>query len=148
NFWGFRATERGGAVKNLLKAFAALALVALVVAPLPAQSIYGTLTGIVSDPSQSVIAGAKIKLRNELSGDQRETVTNADGYYTFVSVQPCGYELNITSSGFETYKQTGVAIRGGDKINVNVTLKLGSTANVVEVTGSIDLAVPTDSGEN
>src|SRR5262249_9546353 len=87
-------------------------------------------------------------LRNELSGDQRETVTNADGYYTFVSVPPGGYELNITSSGFETYKQTGVAIRGGDKINVNVTLKLGSTANVVEVASSIDLAVPTDSGEN
>ena len=44
--------------------------------------------------------------------------------------------------GFETYKQTGIAIRGGDKINVNVAMRLGSTTNVVEVTGSIDLACP------
>src|SRR4051812_20678410 len=51
---------------------------------LPAQSIYGTLTGIVSDPSQAVVAGAAITLRDEQSGSQRETVTNTDGYYSFV----------------------------------------------------------------
>jgi hypothetical protein len=66
----------------------------------------------------------------------------------FVSVPPGAYELTITAAGFETHKQTGIAIRGGDKLNVNVGMKLGSTTNVVEVTGSIDLAVPSDSGEN
>jgi hypothetical protein len=65
-----------------------------------------------------------------------------------VSVPPGGYELTVTSPGFETHKQTGIAILGGDKINVNVGMLLGSTANVVEVTGSVETSVPVDSGEN
>ena len=44
----------------------------------------------------------------------------ATAYYTFVSVPPGAYEFTVTAPGFETYKQTGIAILGGDKINVNV----------------------------
>src|SRR5215471_284162 len=127
---------------RLLLGMAALA------SSLSAQSIYGTLTGIVSDPSSAVVANAKISLRNQASGDTRETLTNTDGYYSFVSVPPAGYEITVMAPGFEVFKQTGIAIRGGDKINVNVGMKVGSTTNVVEVTGSIDVAVPVDSGEN
>src|SRR5688500_4651175 len=125
-----------------------IVFIALLATSLPAQSIYGTLTGIVSDPSQAVIAGAKLKLRNEASGDQRETVTNTDGYYTIVSLPPGTYEVTVTASGFETHKQSGIVIGGGDKINVNVALKLGSTANVVEVSSTVDLVTTVDSGEN
>ncbi len=120
----------------------------LLVGPVAAQSIFGTLTGIVSDPSQAVVANAAIKLRDQQSGAERQTVTNADGFYSFVSVPPGAYEIAVSAPGFESFKQTGVAILGGDKINVNVSMKLGSTANVVEVVGSIDVAVPVDSGEN
>jgi hypothetical protein len=45
------------------------------------------------------------KLRDEQSGAERDTVTNADGYYTFVSVPPGGYELSVSAPGFESYKQ-------------------------------------------
>src|SRR5215472_248807 len=124
------------------------AIVSTLAGELPAQSIYGTLTGIVSDPSQAVVAKAVLKLRDEQSGSLRETVTNNDGYYTFVSVPPGAYELTVTAPGFETHRQTSIAILGGDKVNVNVAMRLGSTSNVVEVTGTFDAAVPVDSGEN
>jgi hypothetical protein len=71
-------------VTHSIRFFAGIALVSLLAMSLPAQSIYGTLTGIVSDPSQAVIAKATIKLRDEQSGSLRETLTNSDGYYTFV----------------------------------------------------------------
>src|SRR6516165_3445105 len=105
----------------LLSVIASLSLLA---ANLAAQSIYGTLTGIVSDPSQAVVANAAIKLRDMQSGSQRDTLTNSDGYYTFVSVPPGAYEITVSAPGFETQRQTGIAIRGGDKINVNVSIKL------------------------
>ena len=120
---------------------------ALVAGSLPAQSIYGTLTGIVSDPSGAVLANANIVLRDENSGSQRDTKANNEGYYTFVSLPPGSYQLNVSTSGFEAYKQSGITVRGGDKMNVNVTLKIGSTSNVVEVVGNAELA-PVDSGEN
>jgi len=130
------------------KTFAAVAVCSLSIAlSLSAQSIYGTLTGIVSDPSNAVIANANIKLREQQSGVVRETVTNAEGYYTFASVPAGGYEITVTAPGFESYSQTGVPLRGGDKLNVNVALKVGNTANTVVVTGNVDLITPVDSGE-
>src|ERR1044071_9845318 len=125
-------------MRHSIRFFAAIAFIAMLAADLPAQSIYGTLTGIVSDPSQAVVAGAKLKLRDEQSSSTRETVTNTDGYYTIVSIPPGRYELTVTASGFESYKQPGIVIGGGDKLNVNVALKLGSTSNVVEVSSAVD----------
>src|ERR1044071_2952222 len=73
-------SERGCLGMRLLKGLLPAVLTIVSAASLPAQSIYGTLTGIVSDPSQSVVAGAAIKLVDQLSGSQRDTVTNSDGY--------------------------------------------------------------------
>ncbi len=95
-----------------------LAVAALFGSSLHAQSIYGTLTGVVSDPSGAVVTGAKLQLKDQQSGSLRDSVSNNDGFYTFISVPPGAYQLTITASGFETLKQTGIAILGGDKINV------------------------------
>src|SRR2546427_12984308 len=110
-------------------AVSGLCLAALGTAVAPAQSIYGTLTGIVSDQSQAVVANATVRLRDQQSGSQRETTTNTEGYYSFVSVPPGGYQLTVTLAGFEAYSQTGIAILGGDKINLNVVMKVGNTQN-------------------
>jgi hypothetical protein len=132
---------------RILAAFCArLAIAASLAMSLPAQSIYGTLTGIVSDPSGAVIAGATLKLRDQGSGSQRDTVANHDGYYSFVSVPPGTYQLVVEAAGFEAYRESGITLGGGDKINVNVGMKVGNTSNVVEVTAVADLA-PVDSGE-
>src|SRR5207247_68502 len=42
---------------------------------------------------------------------------------------PGGYQLTVSVAGFETYTQTGIAILGGDKINMNVVMKVGNTQN-------------------
>jgi len=125
-----------------------IAFAILLTANLPAQSIYGTLTGIVSDPSQAVVAGATLTLKDQQSGSQRETTTNSDGYYTFASVPPGAYQITVAAKGFETFKQTGIALGGGDKLNLNVALKLGNAATMVEVSGTVDVVAPVDSGEN
>src|SRR5260370_38826134 len=116
------------------RACACFAFVALAAANLAAQSIYSTLTGVVSDPAEAQVAQAVVKLRDQQSGSQRDTVTNSDGYYTFASVPPGAYQSRVVASGFETFKETGIALGGGDKLNVNVNLKLGRTAHRVVVT--------------
>src|SRR3569833_1339003 len=124
-----------------------LPAVAFFATSLHAQSIYGTLTGIVSDPSGGVVADVKLQLKDEQSGSQRETASNGEGYYTFVSLPPGLYQLTATLTGFEILKHTGISILGGDKTNLNLTLKVGSTSNTVEVTGDLDVLAPVDSGE-
>jgi hypothetical protein len=116
---------------------------------LPAQSIYATLTGVVSDQSGAVVPNATVRLVNDASGSQRETVTNSDGFYSFTSI-PVGdytYTLTVETKGFQTFKATGIALSGSEKRNVNATLAIGTSAEIVEVSGAAESIVPVDSGE-
>ena len=114
-----------------------------------AQSLFATLTGIVSDSSGAVVPGAKVTLREEKSGSLRDTVTDGAGFFTFVSVSvgDFTYELTISTNGFDTEKLPGIVLLGGENRNVNVTLKVGNASDTVTITGSVSEIVPVDSGE-
>src|SRR5881394_1003350 len=84
------------------------------------QGIFATLTGVVTDPSQSVVPNAKITLRDVGSGSERQTVSNAEGFYTFASVPVGTYSLTVEAQGFKTHKETTIRLGGGDQRNVNV----------------------------
>jgi hypothetical protein len=131
-------------MKRILAGFALATVLATVAA---AQGIYATLTGLVNDQSQGVVAGAKVTLKDSQSGSQRDTVTNSDGYFTFASVAVGTYELTIEQKGFATYKVTGIALNGGDKRNVDASLSVGNTTEAVEVSGEVDKVAPVDSAE-
>src|SRR5436190_1291876 len=111
------------------------------------QGIFGTLTGVVTDPSQSVVPGAKISLTDTASGSTRDTVTNAEGYFSFSSVPVGSYSLNVEAANFESYKAQDVRLGGGERRNLNVTLKVGSTSETVEVNAEDTAIVAIDSGE-
>ena len=139
-----------GKTRNLGKGWriglvAGLAL--LLAANLSAQGIYATLTGVVSDPSQAVVAKAKAVLKDAQSGSQRETVTNNEGYFTFASVPVGTYDLTVEAKGFTSSKVTGISLGGGEKRNVDMSLKVGTTSETVEITGTADQLAPVDSGE-
>ena len=126
-----------------------LAFLMLPARRLQAQSIFATLTGLVSDPSGAVVPNAKVQLRNQSTGSLRDTVTNSDGYFTFASL-PVGdfaYELTVEAQGFASYKASGIALGGGEKRNINVTLKVGPTTQTVEVSASVEQLATVDSGE-
>src|SRR5947207_8677596 len=114
-----------------------IGLAILLAANLSAQGIYGTLTGVVSDPSTAVVAKAKVMLKDAQSGSQRETITNNDGYFTFASVPVGSYDITVEAKGFNTYKVTGIALGGGEKRNIDVALQVGSTSTEVNITGTI-----------
>jgi hypothetical protein len=111
------------------------------------QGIFATLTGVVSDPSGSVISNATIRLTDALSGSSRETKSNDQGYYTFASVPVGSYNLSIEAQGFEVYKVSGIRLGGGEERNVNVQLKVGAAAQQVEVNAESVAIATTDSGE-
>lgn len=111
------------------------------------QSVFATLTGTVTDASDAVVPNARVALRNVASGDTRRTVTNDDGYFNFSSI-PVGaaYELVVEANGFSSYKATELSFSGAETRGINVSLKVGTTADAVEVVSAVD-AVPTVSGE-
>jgi len=123
-------------------------LLALLGANAWGQGIFATLTGVVSDPSGSVINGAKVTLTDALSGSARDTVTNSEGYFTFASVPVGTYSLAVESPGFQNYRASEIRLGGGERRNNNVTMTVGSQTQTVEVNATSDFAVATvDSGE-
>src|SRR5258708_12816120 len=114
---------------------------------LRAQGIFATLTGVVSDPSGSVVANAKVVLKDAVSGSLRDTVTNGEGYFTFASVPVGTYALTVDATGFKSYKADGISLGGGEKRNVNISLTIGAATQTVEVNAQDVPLVTTDSAE-
>ncbi len=135
-------------MSRLAKLLCFVSLLACFAISLWGQGIFATLTGVVTDPSSSVVTGAKITLRDVGSGSTRETITNGDGYFTFASVPVGAYSLTVEAKGFKSHKDDEIQLGGGEQRNVNVGLVLGSSTETVEVTAAQDFAVATvDSGE-
>src|ERR1700689_3711214 len=85
-----------------------------------AQAGRGSISGRVTDPTGAIARGAKVTLLNHANGVQQHSVTNAEGLYTFVSLDPGLYEVTASLQGFETVAQD----------NVNVTVDQMSTVNI------------------
>jgi hypothetical protein len=135
-------------MSKMVRLLVCVSLFAMVASAAWAQGIFATLTGVVTDPSQSVVAGAKVTLRNIESGTTRETSSNGDGYFTFASVPVGTYSVTVEAAGFKTHKEDAIRLGGGDQRNVNIPLAVGGSTETVEVTGVQDFTVAAvDSGE-
>ena len=129
--------------------FAVLALLSAVIVPAPAvaQSLTGQLSGTVVDSSDAVLPGVTITLVNELSGDQRTTVSNDAGNFVFAAVRGGTYSIKAELSGFQTVETKGIVLRLGESRNLT-SLKMGvaGLTEQVAVTAVTELA-PVSSGE-
>jgi hypothetical protein len=134
-------------LKRIISLLSAITIVALFCANIWSQGIFATLTGIVSDSSGAVVANATVKLIDEGSGSERNTVTDGSGFYTFASVPVGSYRLTVEQAGFQGYKAPGISLGGGERRNVNVSLTVGNTNQTIEVSGAADTIAPVDSGE-
>jgi hypothetical protein len=78
-----------------------LAIVAVLLpAAASAQSSSSAVNGVVTDSNQSVLAGAKVTLKNVDTNVERTTVTNNTGDYFFSSVVPARYTYLLCSADF------------------------------------------------
>ena len=134
-------------LKRFTQFVALVCLLAVPASPLFAQGVFATLTGVVSDPTGAVVPNAKITLKDAVSGTDRDTTSNGDGYYTFASVPVGNYILLVAGTGFKDYKAEGIALEGGAKINVNVALTVGTADQTVSVDAQNTALAVTDSGE-
>ena len=92
-----------------------------------------TLTGIVTDQTEAVVAGATVTLTDPATGATKETETGPSGLYTISGLNPATYILKITAKGFESYIQSGVVVNVSSTIRVDAKLTVGSEAQTVTV---------------
>ena len=98
----------------------------------------GGLTGVVTDPSDAVVPGANLELKDNAKGISQTKSTNSDGGYLFSFVPPGNYTLTVTHSGFRTMSQI-LDVSLGPPSTLNVRLIIAGASATVKVTGEAPL---------
>src|SRR6266576_403319 len=110
--------------KNSLKSISSIVLVILISALVAfAQQGRGALRGLVVDELGAAIVGASVTL-TDAKGQEKTTVTNAEGLYTFSGLTAGKYSLRASAKGFANSADTVVEIKAGDRKSVDLTVKV------------------------
>ena len=103
--------------------------------PLAAQTGLGIVRGTVLDASRGVIAEAKLKLTNTVTGVSITTQSTSVGIYYFGAVRPGPYTLEVEITGFKKWSGT-LTVDVGQTAVVDPVMEVGSVETKVEVTGA------------
>ncbi|HYL74138.1 MAG TPA: carboxypeptidase regulatory-like domain-containing protein [Bryobacteraceae bacterium] len=95
----------------------------------------GTLSGTVTDPTDSAVPGAKITATNTVMGAVFEASTDDRGGYRVPLLPPGTYDIKVEKSGFGGQARKGVVITVGEAEVVDFKLAVGIATQVVEVQG-------------
>src|SRR6202022_1575954 len=99
-----------------------------------AQVAGGTISGTILDSSGGVIPAAKISITNAVRGIVRNVYTNSAGYYTAPNLLPASYEIRVSAEGFNTEVMRGIELAVGAQQTIDLTMRVGAIADMVEVT--------------
>jgi len=109
-----------------------------------AQTSRGTVSGIVTDPTEAVIPGATVTLTNVETDVTRDSVTNGEGVYRFDAVDLGTYNVVITSTGFGSLTKTSVIVNANQTSSVDAQLAPGGQNISVDVTAESGAALQTE----
>ncbi|HJY07932.1 MAG TPA: carboxypeptidase-like regulatory domain-containing protein, partial [Bryobacteraceae bacterium] len=91
------------------------------------------MTGLVTDPSGTIVPGATVAIRNVATAFTTATVTNERGYYTLSNLNPGTYDISVQRQGFRTSTQTGIKLDVAQVARLDVSLTIGEVRESVTV---------------
>ena len=100
--------------------------------------VTGDFIGTITDPSGAVVPNALITVKNNGTGQTRNTTTNNSGSFRFSLLPPGSYTLSATASGFSK-AETRADVNGGQATVADVKLPVGSSSQTVEITSAAPL---------
>jgi outer membrane receptor protein involved in Fe transport len=128
-----RQKHSGASAAVLVMALATVAAIVVLSGLSLAQVVGATLSGLISDTSGAAISGATVSSKNLATGEIREVVTNAEGFYSIPNVLPGSYDVTVTANQFSQAVRKGIVLTVGAQQALNISLKPGRVTEVVEV---------------
>src|SRR6202521_1989131 len=122
---------------NVLVEFvSAMVLMIGLLASIPAysQAVGATLVGTITDESHGAIPKATVSIANVATGVTTTVTTNADGIFSAPNLLPGNYQATVSADGFQKTVQNGIVLTVGAQQVLNITMKVGSVSQSVEVT--------------
>src|SRR6266404_5327047 len=126
-----RFSER---VSTSVTVFFVLALTIFSAGQAHAQVTGATLFGTISDSSGAVIPGGQVSIKNRATGVVRDVTTDEAGFYSTPNLLSGNYDVTVSKPGFGTAMQSNITLGVGAQQRLNISLQIGQTNQIVEVT--------------
>ena len=110
-----------------------LALLAACIPAVQAQTLYGSLTGEVTDGSNAAVPNVKVEAVNTSNGFTRQATTDNNGVFLFGDLQPGAYRITFTAPSFQTRVEENINIDANNLRRLNAALQLGSISQTITV---------------
>jgi hypothetical protein len=110
-----------------------------------AQTITGSIGGIVKDSSGAVVPGVKVTVTDKSTNVSVSTQTNGAGVYEVPFLTSSTFRVTFAKEGFKTYLEENVPVILNQAVHLDVVLVIGNTTQSVTVTAEPP-QVNTDSG--
>jgi hypothetical protein len=100
------------------------------------QETTAGLQGTVKDSSGAVVANAHVVVHGTTLAGDKTLDTDATGYYRFANLPPGVYSVQVAAKGFKTVKREGLSLEVGHLPTLDITVEVGASNEVVEVSGA------------
>ncbi|HEV2494247.1 MAG TPA: carboxypeptidase-like regulatory domain-containing protein [Terriglobia bacterium] len=102
--------------------------------PARADEVYGTVRGVVTDPSGAVIAGVKVTATNVDTGVQKTVTSGPDGSYEIVQLPaPATYRVTAKQAGFKVFAAHDLQLGLNQIYVLDISMEVGGVTQEVTV---------------
>jgi hypothetical protein len=117
------------------RVFLAVLLGVAMAAPATAQTqiTTGVIQGAVADATGAMLPGVTVETRNVDTNSAREQVTDTNGRFVFLQLQPGRYTVTFRLSGFATLVQENVQVTVGQAVTLNPQMKISGVEETISV---------------
>ena len=109
--------------------------------PMAAQQPTARILGIVTDPSGSFIAGARITVKNAATAQTRLAQSGANGEYSMQQLAIGEYTMVVEAPGFSTKSYRAIVLQVDQEARFDIAMTVGSISDTVTVDASSPLLV-------
>jgi hypothetical protein len=104
-----------------------------------AQDPRGSIAGTITDSTNAVLPGVTLTVVNTETGVAQTVVTDLEGRYQVLYLNPGTYSVAAELSGFKKFLTAATRVGVGDAVRLNVVLEAGAVAETVQVVADSSL---------
>jgi hypothetical protein len=104
------------------------------------------ISGTVKDSTGLVLPEAQVRVTQTDTGLVRAATTNSDGVYVLPSLPIGPYQLEVKKEGFSSFVQSGIVLQVDSNPTIDVSMKVGSVSEQVQVEASATMVETHASG--
>jgi hypothetical protein len=101
---------------------------------LSAQEYLAQISGTITDSTGAVVPGAQVTTESVDTHFKTTAPTNQAGAYSIPFLAPGVYSVSVEAKGFRRAEKTGVVLHASDKAIVDLSLKVGTESETIQVT--------------